>query len=526
MSSTPLILPRQTPVNGSGRPYPSSTVTVYRAGTTTLATIYSNSARTVPLSNPLTSNSAGQFPPIYASPDYNVRIVLKTSAGVTLSDDDNIGTTPELTAAAVGAALYPFVDGEVGVTDYTYPYGDIRRYGAVGDGLTDDSGAFTNALDSADIVTVPDAPTSWKIGSTVSVPDGKSLIGGGLGAYITKGANGAIFSLGNNTVLRGLYLDGRGTTYTGVNITVPFTAEFEGYQLIEGCRIYDSASYGIQYVSGAAAAGFGSKVINCDLRTSSDTVECIQWGNDPTNSHGNRSVINCTAGSGALIDCNNADNGFIIGCTSGDGGGLASIKFGATSAKVICIGNRLAATTAITVQGQAHTLTGNVIAAALTLASGTSDCHIGNNVITGTVTDSSGESNQVDRSLGSYSGAWTGASSNPAIGDGTSYFFSVREGRNVTVYAGATMGSTTTYGSGAWRFSLPEPCSGSVNCIGSAIMYDSSATKYYSGVSLIGAGGTYLTIAPDEGTAGDVTASAPFTWASGDFIRTQITYPV
>ncbi len=136
MSSTPLILPRQTPVNGSGRPYPSSTVTVYLAGTTTLATIYSNSARTVPLSNPLTSNSAGQFPPIYPDPNYNVRIVHKTSAGVTLSDDDNVGTSPELTAERVGEALYPRTTSEAGanITSYSYPPGDVRRYGATTDG--------------------------------------------------------------------------------------------------------------------------------------------------------------------------------------------------------------------------------------------------------------------------------------------------------------------------------------------------------------------------------------------------------
>lgn len=404
--------------------------------------------------------------------------------------------------------------------------GDIRLYGAVGDGVTSDTAAFAAALAANDYAYVPDAPTSWMLGSLLSVPDNKGLVGVGLGSLIKKGFNGAAISLGKNSYMRDVYLDGNGANYTGVGVTIPYTAEFEGYQLIESCRIYDSASYCIQYVSGAAGAGFGSKVVNCDLRVRSDLVECIQWGNDPTNSHGSRSVMNCTAGSGALIDCNNADNGFIIGCMSGDGNSLASIKFGATSAKIICIGNRLAATTTITLQGQAHTVAGNVVASAITLASGTTDCHVGNNVIVGTVTDSSGQSNQVDRKLATYAGTWTGAGSNPAIGDGTSYFFSVREGRNVTVYAGATMGGTTTYGTGAWRFSLPEPCSGSVNCIGTAVMYDSSITKYFSGVALIAAGGTYLTVAPDESTGGEATASVPFTWASGDFIRAQITYPV
>lgn len=527
MSGFAFFPPQFTLTNSSGRPYAGAVAQFFRAGTSTGLTVYTDASLATPHGTSVTASSTGVFPPVFIDPegeDYKVSFF--TSAGSLIRTVDNIPATYPLTSAQVGAALYPRTAAEIAASvtpdNYAYPPADVRRYGALGDGTTDDAPAFNAALLANDYAYVPEAPTAWKIGSTVSVPANKGMRGVGIGSVINKGANGAVFSLGKNSYLQDLYIDGKGATYTGVNITVPYTAEFEGYQLIENCWIVFSESYAITF---AAMAGFGSKVVNCTLSVRNNTVECIQWPAEGTNKHGNRSVINCTAGSGSLIDCGNAENGFIIGCTSGDGNSLASIKFGSASQKIMVLGNRMAATTGITIDGDAHTFIGNVCGGAVTLASGATDCHIAGNVVVGGITDSSGQHNQVDRPLASYAGAWTGASSNPAVENGTAYYFSIREGGLITLFIGVTMGSSTTYGSGAWRFSVKEPCSGSVNAIGHALMYDSDATKYYTGTAKIDGGGTYLTIAPDEGTSGDVSETVPFTWASGDFIRLQITYP-
>jgi hypothetical protein len=517
--------PRFTPVDAQGDPYPGATLTFYAAGTTTPQPVYSTAALVTPLTNPVVANAAGSFEPIFLDQSASYRVILRDASNVTLFDIDNISSA--LTAEEIGRGLYTRTTGEIsaGITPTAYRYApaDIRRYGATGNGTSDDVTAFNSALASNDYALVPDAPTAWRVNSTVSIPDNKGICGVGLGSLINKGANGAMFSMGRNSYIDDVFLDGKGATFTGVNVTIPFTAEFEGYQRISRCRIYDSASYCVQYVSSTAGAGFGSKIIDCDLRVRSDAVECVQWGNDPANSHGNRSLINCTAGSGALIDCNNADNGFVIGCTSGDGGGIASIKYGATSAKIIAVGNRFASTNLITIQGQAHTFVGNVVASGITLASGTLDCRISENVVTGTITDSSGQSNEIDMPLASYAMTWTGAGGNPAIGDGSVYSFYTREGRLITVTIGVTMGSTTTYGTGEWRFSLPITATGSTNCYGTFIAYDSSGTLYYSGVVQVAASGTYATLIP-HGAAGAATSAVPFTWASGDFVRMQFTY--
>lgn len=480
-----------------------------------------NSNEILNLGSPTTSQSAARWADVVDSVDFTGVGAPSQSgnAGKYLQTNGTSGTWVHFYPQAVAE-----VAASVTPSDYGYPAGDIRRYGAVGDGATNCNTAFSSACSVASNGgPSPLIPYGEFMISGQSIPDGVTVYGLGLQSVLKKRASGSMLSMGKNSQLVNLYVNGNGGTYTGVAVSIPYTAEFEGYQLISKCRIYDSASYCVQYVSGAAGSGFGSKIVDCDLRVVSDAVEAVQWGNDPANSHGNRSLINCTAGSGALIDCNNADNGFVVGCTSGDGGGLASIKYGATSAKIIAVGNRFASTNLITIQGQAHTFVGNVVASGITLASGTLDCRISENVVTGTITDSSGQSNEIDMPLASYAMTWTGAGGNPAIGDGSVYSFYTREGRLITVTIGVTMGATTTYGTGEWRFSLPITATGSTNCYGTFIAYDSSGTLYYSGVVQVAASGTYATLIP-HGAAGAATSAAPFTWASGDFVRMQFTY--
>jgi parallel beta-helix repeat protein len=87
---------------------------------------------------------------------------------VTSADPVNVGisnvtfeeVSGSVTQASIGAALYPRTAAEIasGVvpTSYIYPPGDVRRYGATGDGSTDDTLAINNALLSNSDVYVPD----------------------------------------------------------------------------------------------------------------------------------------------------------------------------------------------------------------------------------------------------------------------------------------------------------------------------------------------------------------------------------
>lgn len=79
--------------------------------------------------------------------------------------------------------LYPITDSETSASvepsDYAYPPGDVRRYGAVIDGATDDTVAFQNACKAGIDVTVPEG-TAILSGALVFSVAGQRIIGAGL----------------------------------------------------------------------------------------------------------------------------------------------------------------------------------------------------------------------------------------------------------------------------------------------------------------------------------------------------------
>jgi hypothetical protein len=171
--------PRQTVVNGSGRPYAGARAWFYRAGTTTAQTVYTDAARATPHANPVVANAAGRFPIIYLDPANDYRCIVKDSGGNTLFDDDAIPSDVTVTRSGVGTVLHPTTAAELAAditpTDYAYPPGDVRRYGADATGVSDSYAAFQSALDIGGTVTVPDG--HYKISATLTPSATSSVIG-------------------------------------------------------------------------------------------------------------------------------------------------------------------------------------------------------------------------------------------------------------------------------------------------------------------------------------------------------------
>lgn len=65
-----------------------ATITFYQAGTTTPITVYSDAGLTTPVSNPYTVAAGAAVPPLYWSFSGGVRVLVKDTAGATISDDD------------------------------------------------------------------------------------------------------------------------------------------------------------------------------------------------------------------------------------------------------------------------------------------------------------------------------------------------------------------------------------------------------------------------------------------------------
>ena len=132
-----------------GLPLPGGKLFTYIAGTTTPQATYTDSTQTTQNTNPVVLNANGQA---------NVWLVVGQVYKLKLTDFfgnqiwvvDQIPGGFTLTAAQIGAILYPTTPAETaaGVTpiNFVYPSGNVLRYGAVGDGATNDRAAIKNAF--------------------------------------------------------------------------------------------------------------------------------------------------------------------------------------------------------------------------------------------------------------------------------------------------------------------------------------------------------------------------------------------
>jgi hypothetical protein len=182
--------PRFTPVNSSGRPYPGAKLYVYRAGTTTLATVYTSSSLTATASNPQTANSAGQFGAVYLNPasGYDYKFVLTTNLGAQLWSEDNVPANP-LTANMIGLAINPRTEGEItaAVTpvNYAYPAGNVLRYGANDDpGATDMASAINSCVSANGYAYLPAG--TYAIASAIPLTTNEQVYGDGKALTIVK----------------------------------------------------------------------------------------------------------------------------------------------------------------------------------------------------------------------------------------------------------------------------------------------------------------------------------------------------
>lgn len=118
---------------------------------------------------------------------------------------------------------------------------------------------------------------------------------------------------------------------------------------------------------------------------------------------------------------------------------------------------------------------------------------------------------------------WSGSTTNPVLNNGTMVGRYLQVGKTVSFKINLTMGSTTTYGSGAYGWTLPiAPHS---DAAAAAVLVDVSAASRYTAAAWLTAGsGVFrLLSAVATGHAG-VAGTVPFTFANTDQIIISGTY--
>ena len=208
----------------------------YAAGTTTPQATYTNASGATPHANPIVLDSAGRVPggEIWLTNGLSYKFVVETSTAILIGTYDNIlnntsasgisftgfkgqsGTVADL-ADADGLDWIGFTPSGANAEprsaqDKARDFVSVRDFGAVGNGTTDDSAAFTAALAASNCITGVPGDTYF-IDNTVTVVSDKQLIANGAAI---KGASGetAFLVTGDNVLVDGWVVDANGGLYT------------------------------------------------------------------------------------------------------------------------------------------------------------------------------------------------------------------------------------------------------------------------------------------------------------------------
>lgn len=360
-------------------------------------------------------------------------------------------------------------------------------------------------------------------------PANTLFTGEGVTSIIKKRASGDIGTLGALSETRDLYFDLNGTNYTGRGFVISTgSVGFTSWRHFANCHFIDSYSYAIEYTQDLA--GYGSLHEDCYFTMSSAgaTPYATPAVKLPTSAetNGNRHFLRCMSGSYILVDlggCNNVNMSLCL---------MAPPLMGASSQKVVISNCRMVDrgdSSAWTVRGTSHVIVGNTIAQLLiTFDSGLDELFWdGNATPDTTFTDNAtGDANDNKIYLPSKvstTPTWTGSSSNPAIGDGQLFGSHTRRGEDCRARITLGIGSTTTLGSGYFKFTLPYTPSDNVT--GTAVLIDASTgTPYTLGVVCPTGGSNELRLVV-SGT-GYMTGASPIALANGDALYIDIDYRI
>lgn len=394
---------------------------------------------------------------------------------------------------------------------------NVKTYGAVGDGVANDTAAFQAALAASTSVYVP--PGTYKITSTLAVPNNTSLIGAGRGATkLLHAFNGDMMTLGNYSNLSGLWFDGQGGTYTGQGVVIN---NGTGRQSITQCRITDFAAACLYFQSQGG--------------TQCSVFDLIASQTNGATGTGNYAIVIQDTGSvesGAYprkfshIETNGFCS-FFFGSSNNtyvSNSFLADLFYSLHSRATLISNCRLANQLALTIQGNNHTIISSAITPQITIQTTSDNIALqGNSYNNLPIIDNAATSrNLLDSWRLSYTPALTSGGTAPSLGNGTLVGSYSRSGATTSVVGELVIGSTTTLGTGILSVSLPHAMKNDIDFAGGTV-YMRIGSTVYEGFLQIPIGSSVANLLRD--TSGSVTATSPGTFGTGDFIRWSLTYP-
>ncbi len=394
-----------------------------------------------------------------------------------------------------------------------------RWYGIVADGVTNDRTALQNALNATAGQIVLILPEGTILcGSAITIPEGAFVIGQGIAKTIIKrNFTGDFITQEGVSVLENLTIEGNTASYgSGKGILIA-----DGVFGVKHDHIAVQ-NFATSCLEFEADGGSYFEAFACQYITTGSvgTVGAVKINGDDTGAVP-RFFYGCSGVGSTLIDFGGGKDIFVLG---GFSNGLI---YGADSFGVHTTGMRLQ-NTAITMHGDSHHFVGNIVGVGLTLDTDCVNCVVDASQVADYAVTDNGTGNWVTFPRRTYTPSWTGSGGNPSLGDGTLYGTWSRDGNRVHVDIELTMGSTTTFGSGEWRFSLPVApynAAGESMKVGAAFLYDNNVPLINAGIALSNPALSYVKLYANGGAA-EITPTTPWTWAQNDIIRFSIDYLV
>jgi len=256
-----------------GTPLAGGKLYTYAAGTTTPLASYTAYAGTVANTNPVILDSRGEANVWLGGVGY--KLALYRADNTLIWTVDNVfgqaGLIDAL-AASTGSSLVGYLPSGTGAVASTVQTKlresvSVKDFGAKGDGVTDDTAAFTAALNvstSTNVIYVPPGYT-YRITSTLTIVGNKSLIGQSSGSqnfqaayiYHDPASSGPLFnvtSASNGVCIKNL-------TVTGGNGSFCITSS-NSYVRYEYIKMQSYSGGGIQLLKTGVGSS-SSKLINC-----------------------------------------------------------------------------------------------------------------------------------------------------------------------------------------------------------------------------------------------------------------------
>lgn len=150
-------LPKLAFLGNNGRPLVGGQLFTYVAGTTTKISTYTDEGGGTPNTNPVILDFRGECN-VWLDPELTYKFVLADRQDTDppanpIWSVDDISGLGGLTQQIIGKLLWPQTAAEIAAnvtpSNYAYPPLNVRRYGAVLDGVTHDTAAFTSAISVA-----------------------------------------------------------------------------------------------------------------------------------------------------------------------------------------------------------------------------------------------------------------------------------------------------------------------------------------------------------------------------------------